>query len=362
MSAIDPALFQENERLDPTADERQYFDAGPIALEAGGELSGATLAYETWGELDAARDNAILVCHALSGDAHATGWWDRLVGPGKAIDTQRYFVVGSNTLGGCQGSTGPASLAPDGKPFGSRFPIITIGDMVELQRRLMEHLGVTRLHGVAGGSMGGMQALEWTVRFPGWVKRAAITASAAAHGAMQIGFNEAARQAVMRDPGWNQGDYQPGEGPDHGLAVARIIGHLGYLSEDSFDRKFGRRFQNKDAPDYHLGVEFEVESYLNYQGDKFTRRFDANSLLVLTRAIDYYDCRSLQGSTTEYLFTSFTSDWLYPSHQSRTMHEMALAAGCSSVWHDIENPLGHDAFLLDGEVQGELIREFFARP
>ncbi len=317
------------------------------------------MAYETWGALNADRTNAVLICHALSGDSHAIGWWSPLVGPRKPIDTDRFFVIGVNALGGCQGSTGPTSPHPDdGRPYGSRFPIITVEDMVAAQVRLLDHLGIDRLLAVAGGSMGGMQALEWTIQAPGRVRKAFVTASTCAHSAMQIGFNEGARQAVMRDVKWRGGDYPLEDPPNDGLSVARMIGHLTFLSEQAFTHKFGRRYQGKDAPDYHLGVEFEVESYLNYQGDKFTRRFDPNSLLVLTRAIDYYDLRSLEASQSEYLFTSFSTDWLYPSHQSEHLLGMAKEAGCPARHEIIDLPYGHDAFLLDGEIQGGLVREF----
>ncbi|MCW5942301.1 MAG: homoserine O-acetyltransferase [Fimbriimonadaceae bacterium] len=357
--AIDPALFQENERLDPRAKAVRFAEVGELRCEAGGFLPSVTVAYETWGEPNSDRSNAVVICHALSGDSHAIGWWDRMVGPGRPIDTDRYFVIGTNSLGGCQGTTGPASPHPgDGAPWQTRFPIVTVGDMVEVQMRLVRILGIETLLAVAGGSMGGMQALEWTLREPGRVRRAFITASCAAHSAMQIGFNEAARQAVMRDPRWKGGHYDPGDPPAAGLAVARMLGHLSYLSEAAFDAKFGRRLQNKDTFDYHLGTEFQVESYLAHQGDKFTTRFDANSLLYLTRAIDYYERRSLQGSRSEYLFTSFDSDWIYPTHQSRALHEMALAAGCHSEHHEVSLPFGHDAFLLDGEHQGALVRRF----
>ena len=334
-------------------------EVGPLDCEAGGQLPAVTVAYETWGKLTPACDNAILICHALSGDSHAIGWWDRMIGPGKPIDTEKYFVIGTNALGGCQGTTGPASLQPNGKPYGSKFPMVTLGDMVEVQHRLIERLGIRTLLGVAGGSMGGMQTLEWTIRYPGTVQRAFITASCAAHSAMQIGFNEAARQAVMRDERWNGGDYDPSDPPSGGLAVARMIGHLSYLSEYSFNAKFGRRLQGKEEFDFTLEPEFEVESYLSYQGEKFTSRFDANSLIYLSRAIDYYQRTNLKGSTSKYLFVSFVSDWLYPSHQSKELHEMALEAGCLSQHFDIDLPLGHDAFLLDGEVQGAHVRKFF---
>ena len=353
---IDPALFQENERTSPQTDERQFMEVGALDCEAGGHLQSVTIAYETWGALNAAKDNAILACHALSGDSHAIGWWDRLIGPGKGIDTDKYFVIGTNSLGGCQGTTGPASLAEDGKPYGARFPFVTVRDMVEVQTRLVKHLGIEKLLCVAGGSMGGMQALEWTIRGP--VQKAFVTASAAAHNAMQIAFNEAGRQAVMRDPRWQNGNYTPDNQPADGLSVARMIGHISFLSEASFDAKFGRRLQDKQAFDYTFGKEFQIESYLSYQGDKFTKRFDANSFLYLTRAIDYYDRRTLAGSSSKYLFTSFTSDWIYPSHQSESMHAMALEAGCHSEHHVIDLPYGHDAFLLDGELQGELVSSF----
>jgi len=356
---IDPALFQENERTAPATDGRRYVSVGGLDLMAGGRLEDVVIAYETWGVLNEAKDNAILVCHALTGDSHAIGWWSRLIGPGKPIDTDRYFVIGSNTLGGCQGSTGPSSPDPaDGRNYGSRFPILTVEDMVAAQVRLLDALGIDRLYCVAGGSMGGMQALEWTVQAPGRVRKAFITASTAAHSAMQIAFNEAARQAIIRDPKWQGGDYPPHEGPDQGLAVSRMIGHLSFLSEQAFTSKFSRRLQGKDRPDYRLGVEFEVESYLNYQGDKFTKRFDANSMLIVTRAIDYYDLQNLDASESEYLFVSFTTDWLYPTHQSQRLLEMAREAGCPARHIEIDLPYGHDAFLLDGEQQGRALVEF----
>lgn len=353
---IDPALFQENERTAPSGDSRRFAEVGPLHCEAGEFLPSVTVAYETWGTFTG--DNAVMVCHALTGDSHAIGWWSCLIGPGKPIDTDRFFVIGTNSLGGCQGTTGPSSLHEDGRPYGSRFPIITVRDMIEVQIRLMESLGIEKLYAVAGGSMGGMQALQWTVQAPGRVQKAFVTASCAAHSPMQIGFNEAARQAVVRDPKWRGGDYPLEDGPDGGLAVARMIGHLSFLSEQAFAAKFGRRLQGKDRPDYHLGVEFEVESYLNYQGEKFTRRFDANSLLLVTRAIDYFDLTSLEASETEYLFTSFSTDWLYPTHQSERLLQMAQDAGCPARHVEIDLPYGHDAFLLDGEIQGALVRDF----
>lgn len=358
--AIDPALFQENERTAPSGDERQFVEVGPYQCLTGGYLPNVTVAFETWGHLNRSRDNAVLICHALTSDSHATGWWRRLVGPGKAIDTDRYFVICSNCLGGCQGSTGPASLDETGKVYGSRFPVITVEDMVQIQIRLIDHLGIDCLRCVAGGSMGGMTALQWSVQAPGRVERVFATASAAAHSAMQIGFNEAARQAIMRDPKWQHGDYPPDDGPVQGLSVARMIGHLSFLSESAFASKFGRRLQGKDAFAYDRGIEFEVESYLNYQGDKFTRRFDANSLLTVTRAIDYFDLKTLEGSQSRYLIVSFTSDWLYPAHHSGLVLELAKAAGLTANHYEIDLPYGHDAFLLDGDEQGALLARFLA--
>jgi homoserine O-acetyltransferase len=358
--SIDPALFQENERTAPTADERLFMEVGEFICEAGGTLPTVAVAYETWGTLSRAKDNAILICHALSGDSHAIGWWERLIGPGKAIDTDQFFVIGTNSLGGCQGTTGPASIAEDGKPYRLNFPMVTVRDMVDIQARLLDQLGIETLHGVAGGSMGGMQALEWTVRHPFRVKKAFVTASCAAHSAMQIGFNETARQAIMRDDRWHGGFYEEGQGPTGGLAVARMIGHLSFLSEQAFDAKFGRRLQDKTRAEMKHGVEFQVESYLNYQGDKFTKRFDANSLLYLTKAIDYYDLKSLEAAQAEFLFVSFSTDWLYPSHQSRELKAMADGAGLKSEHFEVDLPYGHDAFLLDGDFQGDHARTFLS--
>ncbi|MBL8067211.1 MAG: homoserine O-acetyltransferase [Armatimonadetes bacterium] len=356
----DNALFQENERQTPLGDGRRYFDAGDMQLKAGGFLPSVTVAYETWGELNPSRSNAVLICHALSGDSHAVGWWDRLVGPGRTIDTEKYFVVGTNVLGGCRGTTGPCSMAEDGKPYGSRFPTILVEDMVEAQKRLTEALGVGKWALVAGGSMGGMQAIQWSVQCPQMVDRVWCTASCAAHSAMQIGFNEAGRQAVLRDPAFLGGDYYPGPGPVNGLAVARMIGHLTFLSESSFASKFGRALQGKEAFSYNGGTEFAVESYLNYQGDKFNQRFDANSHLVLTRAIDYYRLESFSGAGARFLFTAFDSDWIYPSHQSRELHRLAQLAGCQSEFVEINCPWGHDAFLLEEVEQGRLVRGFLS--
>ena len=358
---MDPGLFQDNERQAANVGDRRYLDVGELRLESGGLLPSVTVAYETWGELNDARDNAVLVCHALSGDSHAVGWWDRLVGPGKAVDTEKFFVIVTNCLGGCQGTTGPSSAQPgEDRPWGSRFPLVTIGDMVECQMRLVSSLGVTTLLGACGGSMGGMQALEWSLRRPGSVRKVWMTGSCRAHTAMQIGFNETGRQAIMRDSKWRGGDYPLDDPPSQGLAVARMLGHLTYLSEASFETKFGRGLQDKDEFEWTTGIEFQVEGYLSYQAEKFTDRFDPNSYIVLTRALDYFDRKSFNGSKSEYLFTSFTSDWLYPSHQSRELLGLAKQAGCKAEHHEIDLPFGHDAFLLDGEQQGALVSQFFS--
>lgn len=330
---------------------------GSMDLEPGGHLQEVTIAYETWGTHRG--NNAVLVCHALTGDSHCVGWWDRLVGPGRAINPDEHFIIGTNVLGGCQGSTGPSSLAPDGKPFGSRFPLITVGDMVEAQARVLDHLGINRLFLVCGGSMGGMQALEWAARFPERVENVWLTASCAAHNPMQIGFNETARQAIMRDPLWKNGDYGE-EPPRDGISVARMVGHLSYLSVDSFESKFGRRLQDKEEFEFHLETEFQVESYLKYQGDKFADRFDANSILILTRALDYFDRRELETLPCRFLLTSYQSDWLYPTAQSEELEIILRRAGTQVSRHEIDLPWGHDCFLLDGDYQSELLVEFLA--
>ncbi len=352
---IDPGLFEESERMTPSSNARHFLDVGAMDLERGGHLPSVTLAYQTWGQLNADASNAVFVCHAISGDSNALGWWSRLFGPGKAIDPADWFIICSNVLGGCQGSTGPQ----DGN-----FPFVTIGDMVEAQGRLISALGISKLGLVCGGSMGGMQALEWARRFPERVAKVWSTASAPRHSAMQIGFNEVARQAIFRDPHWLGGTYAPEEGPEDGLAVARMLGHLTYLSEPAFEAKFGRRLQTTDVQVADPGAKFarrevfQVENYLAHQGRKFTERFDARTFVVVSNAIDAYDCVKLSPSETKYLFTSFTSDLLYPSYQSKQGHELALAAGCESRWLDIESPLGHDAFLLDDFTQGAAVREF----
>lgn len=362
--STDDRLFSENEQFERSLDARQYASVGALQCLRGGFLPEVTVAFETWGHLSMARDNVILVCHALSGDSNAAQWWSRIIGPGLAIDTDRYFVICTNAIGGCRGSTGPSSLSPEGTPYGSRFPVVTVEDMVEVQRRLINQLGITELAMVAGGSMGGMQALAWTLPAPEGspktsVRKAWLTASAHAHSAMQIAFNEVARQAIMSDPNWLGGDYYDKAPPDAGLKVARMLGHLTYLSDTAFEQKFGRSLQGtQHALDREM---FAVESYLAHQGEKFTSRFDANSLISLTQAIDLFCPPSLEGSNSEYLFTSFTSDWIYPSYQSQRLHEMAEKANCQSQWVEIDLPYGHDAFLLDDQHQASLVRQFLSR-
>ncbi|WP_029895445.1 homoserine O-acetyltransferase MetX [Desulfohalovibrio reitneri] len=356
-----------------------FGEAEPFWLECGRELSPVTVAYETYGELSPAGDNAVLLCHALTGDAHAAGyhhetdakpgWWDIYVGPGKPVDTDRYFVICSNVLGGCMGSTGPASQKPGSDEFwGLDFPVVTIGDQVRAQKRLVEHLGVERLLAVVGGSVGGMQVLELSLRYPEMVRGACCLATTAEHSALAIAFNETARQAILADPNWNGGDYHGGPMPDFGLAVARMIGHITYLSDEAMRRKFGRRLQDRCAPSYNLEADFQVESYLRYQGRKFTARFDANSFLYLTKAADYFSISQAWGNGSlvaaferamaRFLVVSFTSDWLYPTAQSRDLVKAMKKNGLEVSFMEIAADCGHDAFLLPNHRLAHLIASF----
>ena len=335
-----------------------------LELECGVTLAPVTCAYETYGELNAARDNAILIEHAFSGDAHAAGeggWWSNMIGPGKGFDTDKYFVICSNVLGGCRGTTGPGSMNPaTGSPWGMSFPTITISDMVRLQTKLIDHLGIERLLSVAGGSMGGMQALEWAAAYPDRVLSALPIATTTRHSAQQIAFNEVGRQAIMADPDWNEGDYYNGRRPARGLSVARMVGHITYMSDESMRQKFGRRLregQNK----------FEVESYLHYRGSQFVDRFDANSYIYITRAMDMYDL-SQRGSLpslferirTRFLVLSFTSDWLYPSYQALEIVSALRSHNCDVAYCNLTSHYGHDAFLVEVEEQAELVRGFLS--
>ncbi len=353
-----------------------------MVLESGTHLGPISIAYETYGTLAPDRSNAILVLHALSGDAHAAGyyrsedqkpgWWDIMIGPGKGIDTEKYFVVCSNILGSCMGSTGPRSLEPaTGRPYGKNFPLVTIGDMVRAQKALIDHLGVDRILAVIGGSIGGMQVLEWTVRYPEMVYAAVPLATTTRHSALAIAFNEVARQAIMADPNWNNGSYYGGPQPDLGLAVARMIGHITYLSDAAMRHKFGRRLQDKNGFSFNFDADFQIESYLRYQGTKFVERFDANSFLYITKAADYFDLERQHGdgslveafskAIARFLVISFTSDWLYPTYQSRSMVQAMKKNGLEVSFCEIEADWGHDAFLIPNERLTRLIKGFLAR-
>ncbi|HUU81840.1 MAG TPA: homoserine O-acetyltransferase [Acidobacteriota bacterium] len=350
-----------------------------MILESGARLGPITIAYETYGKLDDDRSNAILILHALSGDSHVAGyyseddpkpgWWDIMVGPGKGIDTEKYFVICSNILGSCMGSTGPSSINPKtNKPFALSFPFVTIGDMVKAQRALMDHLGLTKLLSVIGGSIGGMQVLEWCLRYPDMVVSAIPLATTTRHSPLAIAFNEVGRQAVMTDPNWNQGNYYSGKKPDLGLAVARMIGHITYLSDESMRHKFGRRLRDKNDFSFNFDADFQVESYLRYQGARFVERFDANSFLYITKAADYFDLQNQQdiGSAVKafskakahFLVVSFTSDWLYPTYQSKAMVQAMKKNGLDVSFCEIEAEWGHDAFLLPNERLSSLIKGF----
>ncbi len=335
-----------------------------INLDCGQTLAPVEAAYETYGTLNAAKTNAILIVHAFSGDAHAGGpggWWESMIGGGKAFDTDKYFVICTNVLGGCRGTTGPGSIDPaTGQPFGMNFPVITIGDMVRLQKMVIDHLGITRLLSVAGGSMGGMQALEWAVAYPEAVASAIPIASTARHSAQQIAFNEVGRQAIMADPDWNEGNYYGQKLPGRGLSVARMVGHITYMSDDSMREKFGRRQRDESM--------FEVESYLRYRGSQFVDRFDANSYLFITKAMDLFDltagkttlAAALERATTRFLVISFTSDWLYPSYQSQEIVNALRRRNHDVAYCELRSSYGHDAFLVEVEEQTDLVRGFLA--
>ena len=353
-----------------------------MVLESGARFGPLTLAYETCGTLNEEKSNVILILHALTGDSHVAGyytpddekpgWWDNMVGPGKGIDTDKYFVVCSNIIGSCMGSTGPCTINPKTVlPYGLDFPVVTIGDMVEAQKALIDHLGIKKLLAVMGGSIGGMQVLEWCARYPEMVVSAIPLASTTKHSALSIAFNEVARQSIMADPNWNNGEYYFGPKPDMGLAVARMIGHITYLSDESMRLKFGRRLQDKNDFSFNFDADFQVESYLRYQGKKFVERFDANSFLYITKAADYYDLEKQHGDDSEvkafskmaaaFLVVSFTSDWLYPTYQSRAMVKAMKKNGLDVSFCEIEAEWGHDAFLLPNERLTAVIRGFLER-
>ena len=340
--------------------------AAPLVLDCGVALGAYTIAYQTYGRLNAERSNAILVCHALTGDQYVAephpltgkpGWWDTLAGPGKVLDTERYFLICANVLGGCMGSSGPLEINPaTGKPWGLGFPVITIADMVRAQRQLIDHLGIETLFCVIGGSMGGMQVLQWAAAYPDRVFTAVPIAAAPRHSAQNIGFHELGRQAIMADPNWCGGNYhERGVNPARGLAVARMAAHITYLSEPALHRKFGRNLQNRSEITYGFDADFQVENYLRHQGITFVERFDANSYLYITRACDYFDLAAEHGGVlanafrdtkTRFCVISFTSDWLYPTSESRSVVHALNAAAANVSFVEIATDKGHDAFLL----------------
>ncbi|MEG8041119.1 homoserine O-acetyltransferase [Sphingomonas sp. LR60] len=352
---------------------------GSLRLDGGALLAPVEIAYETYGTLAADGGNAMLVCHALTGDQHLAsahprtgkpGWWQRMVGPGKPIDTDRYFVICTNVLGSCMGSTGPASVDPStGRPYAMAFPVITIRDMVRAQALLLDHLGVARLAAVVGGSMGGMQALSWAATFPERVERCVVLASTARHSAQNIAFHEVGRQAVMADPNWRGGDYYDSDPPAAGLAVARMAAHITYLSEAGLTEKFGRRLQARAQKSFGFDADFQVESYLRHQGLAFTDRFDANSYLYITRALDYFDlaeehggllANAFRGTATRFCLVSFDTDWLYPTAESRSIVHALMAAGAPASFVELSSPFGHDAFLLDSPELDRVIHGFLS--
>ncbi len=357
---------------------RDFVCEEPFRCDDGGELPGFTLRYETYGRLNDARDNAILICHALSGDHHAAGvhnlsdkkpgWWNSMIGPGKPFDTNRFFVICSNCLGGCQGSTGPSSTNHStGRPYNLDFPLVSIRDIVRAQKRLADHLGLASLYAVAGGSMGGMQVLQWMIDYPEYVQRVLPMATTARQSAQAIAFNEVGRSAIMQDPHWKGGDYERGAGPNVGLAVARMMAHITYLSEEGMEDKFGRARRARPGEEARklFDVEFEVESYLRYQGASFVNRFDANTYLYFTKALDRFDLYA--GGPLEEAFgcvqartlvVGFTSDWLFTPQQNREIVHALLRQGKDATYAEVKMSLGHDSFLVQAPELEELVRGF----
>jgi homoserine O-acetyltransferase/O-succinyltransferase len=376
--AIDPSQAALDQADNPSTPVVRFGPDEPLMLDSGTRLDHLQIAYQTYGTLDAERSNAILICHALTGDQHVCnehpvtgkpGWWSEMVGPGKPIDTSRYFVICVNVLGGCMGTTGPASTDPQtGKPYGLGLPVITIRDMVNVQARLLDHLGIETLFAVAGGSMGGMQVLQWVASYPDRVFSALPIAAGARHSSQNIAFHEVGRQAVMADPEWRGGRYlSEATSPRKGLAVARMAAHITYLSEQALHRKFGRNLQNRDKPTFGFDADFQIESYLRHQGMTFVDRFDANSYLYLTRAMDYFDlaadyggrlANAFRGAKTRFCVVSFTSDWLFPTVENKAVVRALNASGASVSFVEIETDRGHDAFLLDEPELFDTIRGF----
>ena len=378
LSPLAPAAQRVNEAQTPSSPAIIFDASDPLTLDCGQVLAPFTIAYQTYGTLNADKSNAILVCHALTGDQHVAndhpvtgkpGWWETLVGPGRPIDTNRFFVICPNIIGGCMGSSGPASINPlTGTPYGLDFPVITIGDMVAAQVKLIDRLGIDTLFSVVGGSMGGMQVLEWAARQSARVYTAVPIATAARHSAQNIAFHEVGRQAVMADPEWCQGDYlNQGRVPRRGLAVARMAAHITYLSEDALQLKFGRNLQDRDRRTFSFDADFQIESYLRYQGSTFVDRFDANSYLYITRAMDYFDlaaehgdvlANAFRGTKTRFCVVSFTSDWLYPTRESKAIVRALNAVAANVSFVEIESDKGHDAFLLDEPELFATVRGF----
>jgi homoserine O-acetyltransferase len=349
-----------------------------FVLKNGGKLGPLTLAYETYGQLNSERSNAVLILHALTGDAHAAGfhegdtkpgWWDNMIGPGKAFDTNKYFVICSNVLGGCRGSTGPSSINPKtGKEYGLDFPVLTLQDMVKAQKYLIEHLGIKKLLATAGGSMGGMQTLIWAVLFPEIVHSSIIISTNAKHTAQQIAFHVVARQAIMSDPDWQNGNYYGKSKPSRGLALARMIGHITYMSDHSMQDKFGRNQISQEKVGHDFSSDFEVESYLKYRGGSFVNRFDANSWLYISKAVDYFDLAedkdlqtALSNVKSEFLVISFSSDWLYPPSQTKQIVRALRANNADVTDVEINASYGHDAFLVEVTNQSKIIKHFLEK-
>ena len=374
----DKELFTDSNSLGIV--ETTIFSLGEkILLESGTEFGPIDIAYETYGTLNETKDNVILVLHALTGDAHAAGyhsgdtkpgWWDMMIGPGKAFDTDKFFVVSTNIFGGCKGTTGPSSINPEtNKPYGLSFPVITIEDMVRVQKKLLDFLEVKKLYCVAGGSMGGMQAMQWAISYPEMVGSVIIIASTSRLSAQGIAFNAVGRNAITSDPNWKNGDYYGLEPPTTGLSIARMVGHITYLSEEAMHNKFGRRLQDKSQPDFSFDIDFQVESYLEYQGQIFVDRFDANSYLYITKAVDYFDIESKYGSIAEafsatnakFLIMSFTSDWLFPSEQSKEIVKSLISKEKDVSYCEIDSPCGHDAFLIEHKTQSKIIKSFLKK-
>ncbi len=370
-------IFHKSNKENTDHVETKYYnmpEGEKFMLESGVRLSELKIAYEVYGKLNSEKTNAILICHALSGDAHVSGchkgdkkpgWWDDMVGPGKAFDTKKYFVICSNVIGGCKGSSGPNSIDPGtDKPYGLSFPIVSIKDMVDAQKKLIDFLGIERLLSVCGGSMGGMQALQWAVSYPETVVSCMPIATTYKHSAQQIAFDEVGRQAIMADPLWNGGDYYDREHPSAGLAVARMVGHITYMSNRSMEQKFGRVMKKRELG-YEFSTEFEVEGYLRYRGDSFVKRFDANSYLYITKAMDYFDLQkdknlyhAFKGVKTRFLVIAFSSDWLYPPFQSKDIVKALKMNGIDVTYCEISSDYGHDAFLLEYGEETKLVKHF----